>query len=150
MMAQSLRVGMMPLLLAFAPCGGSLAAQASQPSLLGKWHGTSICTKAAWNAACNDEEAFYNFVRVPGGASKVLLHAYKRVGTAIEPMGDMEFVPDTGRGRWTSEFSNSRVHIRWNFQVADSVINGTLLMLPSMQVARTVRVRRDSAWQEPH
>jgi hypothetical protein len=127
----------------------SLAAQAPPPALLGRWHGTSICVKASWNAWCNDEEAFYDFLPASGGLPRILLHAYKRVGTAIEPMGDMEFVPDSGPARWAGEFSNTRIHIRWVYHVADSGLTGSLILLPSMQLARNVRAQRDSTWEPP-
>ena len=139
------------LLLAF---GGaldrpSLGAQIPAPSLLGRWHGRSICIKADWNAACNDEEAFYDFVPAPSGLPRLLLHAYKRVGTAIASMGDLEFWPDTGGARWVGEFANTHVHIRWVYQVADSGLTGTLILLPSMHLARNVHAQRDSTWTPP-
>lgn len=124
----------------------SLRAQEPTPPLLGMWHGTSICVKASWNASCNDEEIFYEFVPTKGGLPGILLRAAKRVGSAIEPMGDLEIQPDTGEARWAGEFSNSRVHIRWLYQVSDSGLTGSLILLPSMQVARAVRAQRDSSW----
>jgi hypothetical protein len=140
---------LLALTLGLALDDASLGAQATPPALLGRWHGTSLCIKASWNASCHDEEAFYDFLPAPGGLPRILLHAYKRVGTTIEPMGDMDFLPDTGQARWTAEFSNTRVHIRWLFQVADSGLTGTVVLVPSMQVGRTVRAQRDSMWEPP-
>jgi len=58
--------------------------------LLGHWRGESICVKADWNAACNDEVVFYDVV--PGEKpDRVLLRAYKIVNGRNEPMGDLEF-----------------------------------------------------------
>jgi hypothetical protein len=122
----------------------SLGAQVPTPSLLGRWHGTSICIRASWNAACSDEEVFYDFVPAPSGLPWILPHAYKRVGTAIEAMGDMEFLPDTSGIRWIGEFANTRVHVRWVYQVTDSGLTGGVVLLPAMQLARNVRAQRDS------
>jgi hypothetical protein len=148
-MARTAATFLLLLALGLVPDSGPLGAQASPAALLGRWHGTSICTKASWNAACNDEEVFYDFVQAPRDPPRILLHAYKRVGPAIEPMGDLEFLADTGRARWAGEFSNTRVHIRWMFQVADSGLTGGLTLLPSGQLARTVRAQRDSTWSPP-
>jgi hypothetical protein len=148
-MRQTISPLMLALALGLALDGTSLSAQAPPPALLGRWHGTSICVKASWNAACNDEEAFYDFLAAPGGLPRILLHAYKRVGTAIESMGDLEFLPDTGMARWAGEFSNTRTHVRWVFQVADSGLTGAMLLLPSMQVGRKIRAQRDSTWEPP-
>ena len=127
----------------------SLGAQAQSPSILGLWHGTSICSKADWNASCNDEENFFQFVPASSGLPKILLHAAKRVGTAIEWMGDLELQPDTGDRRWVGEFANSRVHIRITYQVSDSGLAGTIVEVPSLQIARRIRARRDSSWTPP-
>lgn len=127
----------------------SASGQTPTPSLLGQWHGTSICVKAAWNAACNDEEVFLWFEPAPTGLPRILLHAYKRVGSGIESMGDLEALPDTGQARWAADFSNTRVHIRWLYQVTDSGLTGTLVQLPSMRVARHQRAQRDSTWRPP-
>lgn len=124
----------------------TLRAQEPSRRVLGLWHGTSICVKASWNASCNDEEIFYEFVPAKSGLPGILLRAAKRVGAAIEPMGELELQPDTGHARWAGEFRNSRVHIRWLYQVSDSGLTGSLILLPSMQVARAVRAQRDSSW----
>ncbi|MEO8138122.1 MAG: hypothetical protein ABI742_00690 [Gemmatimonadota bacterium] len=126
-----------------------LCAQTPTPSLLGRWHGTSICTKASWNASCNDEENFFEFVPAAGGLPGILSHAGKRVGTTIQSMGDVDLQPDTGKARWAGEFSNGRVHIRLVYQVADSGLTGAVIQLPLHQVVRTYRAQRDSTWERP-
>jgi hypothetical protein len=148
-MPQTISPLMLALALGLALDGTSLCGQTQPPALTGRWHGTSICVKADWNASCNDEEAFYDFVPAPGGPPRILLHAYKRVGTAIESMGDMEFLPDTGHARWAAEFRSTRVQVRWMFQVTDSGLTGAMLLLPSKQVGRTIRAQRDSTWEPP-
>ena len=61
--------------------------------LVGRWRGTSICTKADWNAACHDEEALYDFQEgvAPG---HVLSKGYKIVNGKPEYMGDLDFAYD--------------------------------------------------------
>ncbi len=118
------------------------AGVAAQAEILGRWHGTSTCVKESWNASCNDERIVYDFVPSAAGAPGVLLHAYKVVGSDTVSMGDLELLPDSGAGRWAGEFSNSRVHIRWMYQVRDSSLTGTLGVYPELRVARHVVARR--------
>ena len=81
-------------------------AAAAHPTseLIGRWRGTSICTKADWNAACHDEEALYDFKEgvAPG---HVLSKGYKIVNGTPEFMGDLDFAWDPGAGAWVAEFA---------------------------------------------
>jgi len=112
--------------------------------LLGHWRGESICVKADWNAACNDEVVFYDVV--PGEKpDRVLLRAYKIVNGRNEPMGDLEFAYDAGLKAWTADFSNARVRIRFVFDVHGASLDGRLLDLKTERVARHIRVSREAS-----
>ena len=112
--------------------------------LLGHWRGESICVKADWNAACNDEVVFYDFV--PGEKpDHVLAHAYKIVNGRNEPMGDLEFAYDAGLKAWTADFSNARVRIRCVFDVHGASLDGRLVDLKAGRVARHIRVSREAS-----
>jgi len=112
--------------------------------LLGHWRGASICVKADWNAACNDEVVFYDVV--PGEKpDRVLLRAYKIVNGRNEPMGDLEFAYDAGLKAWTADFSNARVRIRFVFDVHGASLDGRLVDLKTERVARHIRVSREAS-----
>jgi hypothetical protein len=109
--------------------------------LVGLWHGTSICTKADWNAACHDEEAVYDVH--PGEApGHVLLHGYKIVAGAAEFMGDLDFAWDDEAKAWKAEFVGPRVRSRWLLEVAGDSLTGKAFLLPDLRVGRTIRVER--------
>jgi hypothetical protein len=126
-------------------------AQTPAPAdeIAGRWTGTSICVKADWNASCKDERAVYFFERTDSGA-KVILHGYKYVGATLESMGDLNCTYDPSAKSWIASFSNDRVRIRWSFQVLPrGLMTGRLVDLVQGQVARTVRVQRDSIQTPP-
>lgn len=120
--------------------------EAQQPAatILGRWHGQSVCIKAEWNAACHDEEVVYNFVPAAAGSGRVTLHAFKVVGGAMEPMYDLDFALDSAAGYWSADFTNARVHIRWSYAVNGAALKGRVVDLPSMRMARLVTASRDS------
>jgi hypothetical protein len=124
----------------------ALSAQQSPPeSIRGRWHGTSICVKAEWNTACNDEQVVYDFVPSTQSPAAMSLHASKLVNGAPEPMYDLDFSYDTTSSEWQAEFSNSRVHIRWSYRVQGDSMTGRVVFLPSGRIGRDVRVIRDTA-----
>jgi hypothetical protein len=116
----------------------------STSELVGHWRGESVCVKADWNAACNDEVVFYD--AVPAEKSgRVLLHAYKIVNGENQPMGDLEFAYDAGLKSWAADFSNARVRIRFIFDVHGSALDGRLLDLKNDRIARHIRVSREAS-----
>jgi hypothetical protein len=116
--------------------GAMQAGAAGHPTseLVGRWHGTSICTKADWNASCHDEEALYECKDgvAPG---HVLMKGYKIVNGKPEYMGDLDFAYDETAGAWVAEFAGSRVQSRWIFETQGDDLNGRAVSLPSMRVA---------------
>lgn len=124
----------------------ALGASADHPTseLVGRWRGTSICTKADWNAACHDETVVYEATEgaAPG---HVRLEAYRIVNGSAVDMGDLDFAYDAGAKAWVAEFANTRTRSRWTFAVSGDQIDGRGVLLPSMQVARTVHVTRSPA-----
>lgn len=112
--------------------------------LLGHWRGESICVKAEWNAACHDEVVFYDFVP-DERPDRVLLHAYKIVNGQNELMGDLVFTFDAGLKAWAADFSNTRVRIRYVFDVHGTSLDGRLLDLKAERLARHLRVSREAS-----
>lgn len=130
---------LVPVVLLLIPA--ALPAQ-SPASILGEWHGTSICVKASWNAGCHDERIVYAATpsrETPGG---VTLRASKIVGDSLDWMGDLELAYDSLAGRWAGDFQNSRVHIRWSYRVEGDSLTGTLVLIPTGQLARNVNAAR--------
>ena len=109
--------------------------------LVGRWTGSSVCTKADWNAACHDESALYDFKEgvVPG---HVLSKGYKVVNGKPEYMGDLDFAYDETAKAWVAEFSGPSVQSRWIFEPHGDDLRGRAVLLPSMRVGRTIHVTR--------
>jgi hypothetical protein len=119
--------------------GGAAAHPTSE--LVGRWTGSSVCTKADWNAACHDEEALYDFQEgvAPG---HVLSKGYKMVNGKPEYMGDLDFAYDETAKAWVAEFSGTSVQSRWIFEPHGDDLRGRAVLLPSMRVGRTIHVTR--------
>jgi hypothetical protein len=124
--------------LAWAPL---LAAQ-TPGTILGTWEGTSICVKDGRHPACHDEVVHYRFVPDTADSAQVTLHAFKRVGTDWEWMGDINFGWDSTATAWSGDFQNTRVHIRWLYQVRGDSLTGRLIDLPDGRVARNAQATR--------
>lgn len=133
-----IRLSLFAALLALPP---SLHSQTA--SLLGDWRGTSICVKADWNAACNDEQIIYHAVPSAAGGKAITLHAYKLLDGKPDWMGDLEFFPDSLPDHFWAEFSNERTHIRFTFVIAGNKLTGTLVRLPDLRVGRNINATRD-------
>jgi hypothetical protein len=112
-----------------------------QDAILGEWVGTSTCTKAAWNASCNDEETKYVFTRTDT-KDAVQERAYKKVNGAYELMGEQIMTFDAKAHEWAADFSNERVRIRRSYEVVDSQLTGKVVDLRTGNVARQVRAHR--------
>ena len=120
---------------------GSLAAfsLASDPrAILGRWHGTSICVKASWNSACNDEEIVYDFVPRGTDSTHSLQHAFKIVGGQLDPMGDLDITYSPKSDTWDADFANARVRIRWSYWFHGDTLLGQVIRLPDSLVGRHV------------
>ena len=134
---------------AFAPLHGALAATAhksavskvrktaaSSPldttvtiaSVLGVWHGHSDCLQKG--TACNDEIVEYHFEPYPGHPDSLWLDALKLVAGRYGSMGRLPCSFDASTRTWNAEFSNSRVHILWSFQIVGKKLVGSLVRLP--------------------
>lgn len=75
-------------LLAFTLAPGQGSAR---PTILGRWEGESICVRAPWNSACNDEKVVYVFEPSPTHKGGVLQHASKLVDGVPQLMGTWSF-----------------------------------------------------------
>ena len=110
-------------------------------AILGTWRGESICVKADWNAACNDEQVELAFVPAKA-AGTITGHARQLVGGEYQPMGDLDFRHDAAAQEWFAEFQNARVHIRWSFTLQGDGLTGTIVDLPGHRVVRNLRAKR--------
>ena len=126
-----------------ASVGGRGEAQdtTAARAILGRWAGSSICVKAEWNAACNDETVVYDFVP-SDSAGRITLHASKIVAGKPEPMGDLEVSYDPAARRWFGDFDNARVSIRWIYEVAGSRLTGRVVDRRTLRVSRNVTASR--------
>jgi len=127
---------LLPLFLA-----ATTTTAAPPPSLVGEWHGTSLCVDRVLAPACKDEVVVYRFT--PAGKDTVRCAAFKIVGGEEQWMGDLDFTP---RGRagtdWLCDMKNARYHGHWRFHVADSLLTGALIDVPTQKQVRRVRATR--------
>lgn len=139
------------LVLAAGAEGQGAGPPSAPSSILGYWQGRSTCIKAAWNAACNDEDVLYHFVPAKDHPGQVLLKAFKYVNGSPESMYDLQFAWDSTRNQWAARYSNSRVRILWSYTVQDTVLIGRLADLPDERLVRNVRATfvADSARRSP-
>jgi hypothetical protein len=73
------------------------------------------------------------------------MKGYKIVNGKPEYMGDLDFAYDETAGAWVAEFAGSRVQSRWIFETQGDDLNGRAVSLPSMRVARTIHVTRQTS-----
>lgn len=131
-------------LVACIPGAGVAQATPSDPGVLGRWRGTSLCVKASWNAACRDEQVIYHFARAAADSNRIALHAEKLVGTTVVPMGDLELRFDEVAGSWVAQFPTARGHVLWSYRVEQGQLIGRLVEMPSGRLVRNVNAVRDS------
>lgn len=124
-------------------------AQAPKAEILGRWDGTSICTKISGNERCHDETVVYRFIDLPSRPDAVELQAAKIVDGREEPMGELPFTFDVRERRWTSEFQSPRAHGLWSFSIEGNELAGVLYLLPDRTVARNVKTTRAQPPQPP-
>jgi hypothetical protein len=116
------------------------AAASPRDAFLGEWRGTSTCTDRKVAPACKDEVVVYRVTPARGDTAH--LAAYKIVEGEEQPMGELDFSRNARTGEWTSEFRTPRVHAVWSFRVADTLMTGTLVDVPTGAIVRRVRVTR--------
>jgi hypothetical protein len=120
-----------------------MSSQAAQsPDIVGAWQGTSVCTRIPENTACHDETVVYDFRPSTSKPGAVTLDAGKIVNGVRQPMGELDFTFDEAHQRWSAEFRNTRVHVRWSYTVSDDTMTGTCVLLPAETVVRNVSVKR--------
>jgi hypothetical protein len=121
----------------------SSAMAADRAELVGRWRGTSICTKVPGNEFCHDETVQYDFEASATDESVVELHAQKLVDGAYQPMYEMDFRYDEASGRWVSKFHTRRDDRdgRWSYAIKDGNLTGTCVLLPDTLV-RNVKAMR--------
>jgi len=115
---------------------------APRDTILGRWGGESICVKAPWNSACNDEQIVYQFEPSPTRKGGVIQHAFKLIGGVPQLMGDLEFRFDSAGKEWVGDFANSRTRVRWFYKVSGENLTGRVVVLNSGKVGRRVRAHR--------
>jgi hypothetical protein len=60
-------------------------------------------------------------------------------------MGDLDFAYAAGLKAWAADFSNTRVRIRFVFDVHGASIDGRLVDLKADRVARHIHVSREAS-----
>ena len=117
----------------------AVPAQNTRPgAIMGLWHGTSICVKASWNAACNDEVTEYDFVPGSTDSMRGTIHAFKIVQGVRDSMGALPITFAPTAQRWDARFTSRRGDARWSFWIHGDTLLGELLVNPDSQVARHV------------
>ncbi len=136
-MIQRIRIASLALLI--LPVLAEAAAPVEQ--ILGRWKGTSICTKIPDNEACKDEVVVYEFTRVPKNADAVHIKADKIVNGEQQNMGEFDMNYSPANKRWEYEFK-TRVHAMWTFSASGKELTGTLYRLPEMAVGRNAKAQK--------
>ena len=116
-----------------------LFAADPREAVIGRWHGTSICTPLL--PACHDEVVVYHIAPAKK-ADVVTVTAYKVVNGEQLEMGDIDFTVDAAKREMVGEFRNSRTATRWIFTWNGPKMTGQALELPSKKVARNVSLSR--------
>jgi hypothetical protein len=117
---------------------------APKSEVLGRWQGTSICTRIPGNESCHDEKVIYDFMNVPGAPDSVRLNAAKIVNGRPEPMGELDFRFDPAHRRWACEFTSRRGRGVWVLWIRGAALTGKLYLLPDSTIARNVSARKTS------
>lgn len=130
------------------PChAAATPAHPAPPSVLGTWKGESICTGN--RPACKNEVVVYRFEPVPGKSGVLLLFADKIIDGQRVPMGKLEFQYDQAKGTLSGEFTRGQTHGLWQFTVSGDTMEGTLVLLPTRELGRRVKVKRVAEDQVP-
>ncbi len=97
---------MMKILITLIFILSSGTGQKSQPaeySLLGTWHGTSICVDPQRDSACKDEEVVYVVNGIPSVRDTVEMEAFKIINDQRVSMGILSLAHSQGSRLWTVE-----------------------------------------------
>jgi hypothetical protein len=115
----------------------AIAAHDPRQVLLGKWEGTSTCTKV--RAACRDEVVVSHVT--PGPSADVVTVAMNKVvdGQELE-MGSLDFHVDFAKHTLEADFDNGSVASHWSFTFTDQEWRGTATVEGA--VIRNVLVHR--------
>lgn len=118
-------------------------SQAQNPAtLLGRWHGHSVCIKAAWNTSCHSERVVYDLTRSETDSQHISLHASKVVNGKVIPMGDLDLAFMEFANSWGAEYTDSRLHFLWQYSVNGTRLIGRLVELSPSRVVRRVTATR--------
>jgi hypothetical protein len=117
-------------------------SQSPADGILGRWEGTSTCVRVDWNSSCHDEVVKYEVERDSTAPAAFVFHAFKRVGSTWDPMGDLPLRWDSAGHRWVGEFTNSRVHLEISFWLDHARLVGQLMDLPDRRKARDMAAHR--------
>jgi hypothetical protein len=126
------------LLLAAGPA--SKPAPTPRDEILGEWRGTSTCTDRRVAPACHDEIVIYRVT--PAGGDTARLDAYRITNGEEVAMGVLDFTRDARTGEWVNDMRMNGRHGVWRFRVADTLMTGTLVDVPTKAQIRAIRVTR--------
>jgi hypothetical protein len=127
------------LVILFAAAESAAAPADPREAVLGRWEGTSLCTKA--RTACHDEVVVYH--GTPGATpDAVTVQMSKVVGGQELDMGTLHFRLDFAKRQMVGDFDNGRVHSRWTFTWTATEMKGTAVTLPEGTTIRNVSLHR--------
>jgi len=115
--------------------------------LVGDWTGESICVGEI--GSCHDETVVYHISLDASDPTKVKMRADKIVNGKPEWMGDIDLKYDAKNNTLTGDLTSPRYRGVWEFTVKESIMWGTLSLLPEKRIVRQIRVTRNDLNQSP-
>ena len=110
-----------------------------EASILGNWHGSSICVDKQVDRACHDEEVIYVIDSAAGPRGPVRWQADKIVNGAREFMGVGRLTYDSTARSWFLDVK-ARFQGRWTLELRGDSLVGELTELPAHRRVRRVNV----------
>jgi hypothetical protein len=108
-------------------------------TIVGTWHGTSLCADKQVDRACHDEEVIYEIDSAAGPRGPVRWQADKIVNGVRENMGVSRLTYDSMAHNWFWNVQ-MRVHGLWTLAVRGDSVIGDLRELPARRLVRRVAV----------
>lgn len=110
-------------------------------SIVGEWHGTSICVDRQHFPACKDEQVVYEARVSATSPDTVVVRADKVVNGERDFMGEYPVALQED-GSWASEMKTARFHLLLKLQVAGDRMTGTLTDLGVGYRVRDITLER--------
>jgi hypothetical protein len=108
--------------------------------LLGDWKGESNCVGN--NSNCHNEIVVYHITNPENKPDSVTLAADKIIKGKPESMYILEFRYDGKKKTLVNEFRKNSYRGLWEYKVFDTLMTGTLKLLPDKEIVRRIRVTK--------